>query len=111
MLDYEQFLSKRLKELREKKDVSAREMSLAIGQNKNYINSIENGFSFPSMPTFFYICQYLNITPEEFFSLENNDPSKLNSLYADLKELDDDQLETVRKVIVEFKLAKQKSHK
>ena len=38
----------RLAQLREKKNVSAREMSLAIGQNPGYINNIESGKSLPS---------------------------------------------------------------
>ena len=33
----------RLSALRQQKGVSAREMSLALGQNTNYINRIENG--------------------------------------------------------------------
>ena len=36
----------RLAKLRQSVDVSAREMSLALGQNKNYINSIETGKTF-----------------------------------------------------------------
>lgn len=33
----------RLAKIRESRSVSARQMSLDIGQNKNYINSIESG--------------------------------------------------------------------
>ena len=65
---YEDFFSERLAQLRESKNVSAREMSLAIGQNENYINRIENKKSYPSMQFFFYICEYLQITPQEFFN-------------------------------------------
>ena len=39
---YEEFFADRLSELRTEKNVSAREMSLAIGQNASYINRIEN---------------------------------------------------------------------
>ena len=39
----------RLAQLRQKKNVSAREMSLAIGQNPNYINHIETGSATPSL--------------------------------------------------------------
>ena len=46
----------RLAQLREKKNVSAREMSLAIGQNPGYINNIESGKSLPSLMGVFYIC-------------------------------------------------------
>lgn len=65
---YEDFFSDRIAELRIQKNVSAREMSLALGQNESYINRIENQRSFPSMQVFFYICEYLNVTPKEFFT-------------------------------------------
>lgn len=52
---YEEFFSRRLAQLRAQKGVSAREMSLAIGQNSSYINRIENQRAFPSMQGFFYI--------------------------------------------------------
>lgn len=45
---------------------SAREMSLALGQNPSYINRIENGKALPSMQGFFSICEYLQITPGDF---------------------------------------------
>ena len=48
--------AERLSQLREAKQVSAREMSLSIGQNCSYINRIENKKAFPSMQCFFYIC-------------------------------------------------------
>ena len=47
---------------------SAREMSLALGQNPSYINRIENGKALPSMQGFFSICEYLQITPGDFFN-------------------------------------------
>ena len=61
--------SLRLARLREKKGVSARDMSLSMGQNPGYIHNIESGNSKPSMTGFFYICEYLNITPSEFFDI------------------------------------------
>jgi len=41
-LDYESFVPERIAKLRQTKGVSARDMSLSIGQNVNYINHIEN---------------------------------------------------------------------
>lgn len=58
----------RLAKLREEKKVSARQMSLDMGQNKNYINSIESGNNYPTMRGFFDICSYLEIPPQNFFS-------------------------------------------
>ena len=50
---YEDFFAERITFLRTEKNVSAREMSLAIGQNSSYINRIENKKAFPSMQAFF----------------------------------------------------------
>ena len=55
---YEDFFADRIASLRNQKDVSAREMSLSLGQNSSYINRIENKHSFPSMRLFFI---YVNI--------------------------------------------------
>ena len=59
--------ARRMSQLRQAKGVSARDMSLSLGQSAGYINNIENGVNLPSMSTFFYICEYLGVTPEEFF--------------------------------------------
>ena len=53
--DYEDFFVKRLQQLRDQKNISAREMSVSLGQNINYINQIENKKNFPTMQSFFYI--------------------------------------------------------
>ena len=59
----------RLTRLRMDKDVSARDMSLSLGLSESYINKIENGKVLPSMSTFFDICDYFKITPQEFFNM------------------------------------------
>ena len=76
--DFENFLSLRISQLRHQKGVSAREMSLAIGQSENYISRIESKRMLPSMLVFFYICEYFGIHPKEFFDekLENPGISK-----------------------------------
>lgn len=89
----------RLARLREKKGVSAREMSLSIGQNPAYINSIELGKASPSLEVFFYICDYLQITPSQFFDLEDKNPTKLDSIISDLKKLDDRQLDNIAMLV------------
>lgn len=85
----------RLARLREKKGVSARDMSLSIGQNPGYINNIETGKSKPSLEGFFFICEYLGISPSEFFDTDSQNPSKLDSIINDMKKLNDEQLETI----------------
>lgn len=46
---------------------SMHNMAGSIGQNPGYINGLENKKGLPSMTVFFYICDYLNVTPKEFF--------------------------------------------
>ena len=89
----------RLAQLREKKNVSAREMSLAIGQNPGYINNIESGKSLPSLIGVFYICDYLGVSVSEFFDLDTKNPTKLNGIISDLKKLDDQQLESIANLV------------
>ena len=89
----------RLARLREKKGVSARDMSLSIGQNPGYINNIESGKSKPSLEGIFYICEYLEVTPSEFFDMESSNPSKLDAIIADMKKLNDKQLDTIAALV------------
>ena len=83
----------RLVKLRMNKGVSARDMSLSIGQSEGYINNIENGVNFPSMTVFFYICDYFGITPKEFFDIDSSDPVKSKELLEATKNLTSEQLE------------------
>lgn len=92
---YEDEFKLRLAQLRNKKGVSARDMSLSIGQNHAYINNIECGKALPSMATFFYICEYLGITPKDFFDVETKNPSKATELYTIAGGLTDEQLDNL----------------
>lgn len=96
---FEDFFIERITSLRNQKNVSAREMSLAIGQNPSYINRIENGKTFPSMQTFFYICEYFNISPMEFFNDGCPYPLKTNQIIEALNKLDDTQLDAILALI------------
>ena len=85
------------------KSVSAREMSLEIGQSESYISNIENGYGMPSLSVFFYICQYLDITPKDFFDTEAKDPSKAAELFEKIKTLKPEQLDVIESVINSMK--------
>ena len=91
----EQKFSQRLAELRAAKNVSAREMSLALGQNASYINRIENGWALPSMQCFFYICEYLGVTPAEFFDEQGTDPYKQKRMEDAMRRLNAKQRDLV----------------
>ena len=99
---YEEEFASRLSSLRIKKGVSAREMSLSIGQNPGYINNIETGKALPSMAVFFFICEYLNITPAEFFDTSNKVPAELASITANLRELNEKQLLHIEAIVLDL---------
>lgn len=96
---YEEKFAQRLSELRMKKGVSAREMSLSLGQNGNYINHIENRQVLPSMFAFFNICDYLDITPQEFFAFDNPAPQCYNEILTDLKKLSELERSSLQTII------------
>ena len=95
----EKDISLRIATLRTKKKVSAREMSLAIGQNPNYINHIETGNAIPSLSGLLYICEYFGITMSEFFDFDSDNPMKLNKINEYLRKLNDEQLETIESLV------------
>lgn len=92
---YEKLFSKRLAELRIQKGVSARDMSLSLGQNPGYIRAIESESAFPAMSSFFYICEYLNVTPQEFFDFNEDHADGINALVNQLDKLDEEQIQTL----------------
>lgn len=96
---YEEKFPIRLAKLRTKKGVSARDMSLSIGQNPGYINNIETGKALPSMTSFFFICEYLNISPQEFFDNDSDYPEKLRTVLENLKRLNSKQFEDISSII------------
>lgn len=96
---YSDAFCKRLAQLREQKGVSARDMSLSIGQNAGYINNIENGKNLPSMTAFFYICEYLNVTPGTFFEFDNHYPHELYQLDEKFKKLSKQQLVHIMAIV------------
>ena len=103
---YEEFTQNRIAQLRMQNNVSARDMSLSLGQNDSYINRIENKKALPSLQGLFYICEYFGITPQEFFDEGNTCPSQLSNIIEDLKKLDKDSLVHIEAII--RKLANQK---
>ena len=96
---WEDTFKDRLVELRLKKNVSARDMSLSMGQNPGYINNIESGKALPSLTGFFYICEYLDITPQEFFDTDLEYPEHIRSIINDLKKLDERQLRNISEIV------------
>lgn len=98
-MDYLRWIPERIAQLRTQKNVSARDMSLSLGQSESYINKIENRRTLPSMAGFLYICEYLDITPREFFDEEDASPQGTRELLRELQKLTPVQAEHILQVI------------
>ena len=98
-MDYIELFYKRLTELRLQKGVSARDMSLSLGQSESYINKIENRRTLPSLTGFIYICEYFDITPSDFFDVEIADPKKTNELIIEISKLSARQTDHVLQIV------------
>jgi len=101
--DLEKYLGTRVAQLRTAKGVSARDMSLSIGQGAAYIHNIENRKTMPSMRGFLYICEYLNIMPKDFFDMDSANPETLNEIISDLKALTPEQLSNIAGIVKDLK--------
>ena len=87
--------------MRMKRNVSAREMSISLGRGAGYINSIESGHVLPSMVMLFEICDYLKVSPKEFFEFTEPDTNRLFELrLTDIyKSLGADEREILRRIV------------
>ena len=99
---YEEFTQNRIAQLRMQKNVSARDMSLSLGQNNSYVNQIENKKALPSLQGLFYICEYFGITPQQFFDDGNAYPAQIADLVEDMKKLDAASLEHLAAIVKEM---------
>lgn len=103
--------SLRLAKLRTQKGVSARDMSLSMGQNPGHINNIETGKSMPSLSGFFCICDYLDITARDFFDDGKEYPEQLRAVFQDMqKKVLTAQTEEITCTVLELKCSKAVKH-
>lgn len=98
-MDHIEWFYKRLTELRMQKGVSARDMSLSLGQSESYINKIENRRTLPSFTGFIYICEYFHLTPQEFFNDNVSSPTKYKELISELEKLSPEQTEHILQIV------------
>ncbi len=89
------YIVKRITELRMKKGVAEHRMSIELGHSRSYMQGISSGRALPSMAEFLAICDYLGVSPREFFEEDNSDPRLLNEVWDKLKNLSEDDLEMI----------------
>ena len=86
------FIRDRITQLRMQKGVSEYQMSYDLGYSRGYIYNISSGKSLPPMSKFLEICDYFEITPEQFFNESVNTPALLQKAIEELAKLVDDDL-------------------
>lgn len=91
----ENYIRDRISVLRTKKGVSEYKMSLDLGHSKSYMQSISSGKSLPSLPEFLYICEYLGVTPHEFFDTNIAEPLLSHELTDLTKDMGKEDLEAL----------------
>ena len=89
---YENFVRERITQLRIKKGVSEYKMSYDLGHSRSYINNISSGKALPPMKEFFAICEYLGVTPQEFFDTGTENPELIQKAVSGMKKLDESDI-------------------
>ncbi|MFR8198341.1 XRE family transcriptional regulator [Gemmiger formicilis] len=73
-----------------------------VSKNTFGINNIENKKSLPAMQSFFYICEYLGVTPQEFFDEGNTYPETLKEFIAEARQLDPQSMQYILGIMKEL---------
>ncbi|MDR2572713.1 MAG: helix-turn-helix transcriptional regulator [Oscillospiraceae bacterium] len=93
------FVRRRIAELRKEKGVTEHKMSLELGKHKSYIQHIMAGRALPSLTQLYAICDYFEVSMQDFFKVKLEHPKLTNRVMETLYELGDDELELVINLI------------
>ena len=94
-----EFIRERITQLRISKGVSEYKMSYDLGHSRGYINNISSGKTLPSMTEFLAICEYLDITPADFFNANAKEPKMANDLITAIEQLDAEDIQLISSII------------
>ena len=86
---YEEFVRERITQLRLKKGVSEYQMSYDLGHSRGYVYNISSGKALPPLKEFFAICDYFEITPQQFFDDATQNPELIQKAVEGMKQLDE----------------------
>ena len=89
---YEKIVRERITQLRLNKGVSEYQMSYDLGHSRGYIYNISSGKALPPLKEFFAICDYFEITPQQFFDNRSDHPALIQQLIDKIQQLDEANL-------------------
>ena len=88
----EQFVRDRITQLRLRKGVSEYKMSYDLGHSRGYVHNISSGKATPPMKEFFAICEYFELTPQQFFDEGTQNPELIQKTINGMKQLSEDDM-------------------
>lgn len=88
----EQFVRDRITQLRLRKGVSEYKMSYDLGHSRGYVHNISSGRATPPMKEFFAICEYFELTPQQFFDEGTQNPELIQKAINGMKQLSEDDM-------------------
>lgn len=96
---YEDFVRERITQLRIKKGVSEYQMSYDLGHSRGYVYNISSGKALPPLKEFFSICDYFQITPQQFFEEGTQNPELIQQAIEGMRQLDESDMQLVLEII------------
>ncbi len=94
------FIQQRYATIRLAHNISARKLSLELGQSTEYINQIENGKNMPSLEGLFNFCDYFHLSLGEFFEQDYTYPVEYKKIIQELNRLDSLELKQIYDLII-----------
>ena len=88
----EKFIRERITQLRLKKGVSEYQMSYDLGHSRGYVYNISSGKALPPMKEFLAICDYFEITPQQFFDDSVNRPELIQKAVRGMEKLSESDM-------------------
>ena len=88
----EEFIRNRITQLRLAKGVSEYQMSYDLGHSRGYVYNISSGKALPPLKEFLAICDYFEITPQQFFDDSTQHPELIQKAISEMKNLNENDL-------------------
>lgn len=98
------FIPRRITQLRLQRDISEYQLSLELGLSRGYVQALTSGRSMPSIKQLFNIMDYFDLEPSEFFREEEPDPPEIREIVHLLRELSAEEIRVILEVVRRFKL-------
>lgn len=88
----EKFIRERITQLRIRKGVSEYQMSYDLGHSRGYVYNISSGKALPPMREFIAICDYFELSPQQFFDESTQNPELVQKAISGIRQLDENDL-------------------